>query len=409
MSSWEGLKFELLQEAKNILNYWTELQDRENGGFYCYVDSHIGYDKEKSVLLHCRILWAFSYAYRVLQIPLYRDMAEHAYLFLNRFAFDKEHAGVYWMLDAKGNVADASKHIYNHAFTLYAYSEYYAATNDEKALQQSIALFELIESKASDKLFSGYYESFDQTWTINENILLGNSKYGNKPAPKTMNTHLHILEAYTSLSRVWEYPKLHKKIESLLNLFCDSIISKNGNLGMYFTNDWKLILQRSFIDDSIIELISFGHDIEGSWLLDEALSNLPESVNIDIKSKTLALVENTFMQGRSTDGAVWNECHSQDGVDDTRIWWVQAEAMVGFFNAYQKTGDEKWKNAVFQSWRVIKDQFIDEIYGEWFREVDCCGQPNFTMEKVSPWKCPYHNTRSCLEIYQRLCSEKFDV
>lgn len=398
------LKIEFQLESENILNFWATLKDETNGGFYS--ESYCGnVDKnaDKSVLLHCRILWAFSSAYKVFKQEEYKQLAAHAYLFLAQNAFDENHDGLVWMLDENGNVTNYLKHTYNQAFGIYALSEYYAAVGDEEALELAKRLFYLIEHKALDTVLGGYNDAFQRHWVSCDNHLLGDVGMVFKFAPKTMNTHLHVLEAYSNLAKCWCSQSLLSAIERIALVFERRIYRANGHLGLYFSNDWKLISPRDLSTTQPYDVISYGHEIEASWLIDDALEQLPSSIwKAKLKEKNHQLAVFTFEQAISEQGSVMNEWKSHIGMDDDRIWWVQAEALVGFMHAYQNTNDDLWLEAIGNCWRAISQYQIDKVNGEWFWSIDQNNQPHRQFPQVSTWKCPYHNTRACLELYQRI-------
>lgn len=378
----------------NILSFWLGLQDQELGGFYCYVDfeGHLDKSHPKAVLLHSRILWAFSAAYRVLKRPEYAAAAQHAYAFLSGPAMDAQAGGVYWMLDHAGTVMDSQKHIYNQGFAIYAFSEYYRATGDKTALAHAIQLFELIEQHAYDAEQGGYFEAYDCQWQPIDNALICDTAEG-VLTEKSMNTHLHILEAYANLLRVWPDAKLKARVVALLALFRDRIIGQNGHFGLFFTRDWTCVSRD----------ISYGHDIEGSWLIDDAARLLPEKDLVqEITTLTSRMAGITLQEGLDSDGAIFNELRDRHLLDTDRVWWVQAEGMVGFFNAYLKTLNPHFHQAAMNCWRIINQQLIDKTGGEWYWKTYRDGRPYVDRAKVEPWKCPYHNGRACLELIERI-------
>jgi len=387
-------KAELKSEAESILSYWMTLQDDRIGGFYCYSDFEGNIDKEhnKSVLLHSRILWTFSNAHRVLGNPEYLDAATHCFHFLIDYALDKENGGVYWLLDKNGNVADSQKHVYNQGFAIYALSEFYLASGNVDALNYAKGLFELIERHAFDNEFGGYHEAFDQQWNPIENHLVCDTAEG-VLAEKSMNTHLHILEAYTTLHEACGGVEVQQQLHHLSELMKDKIVDDSLHFGLFFTKDWQCVSKD----------VSYGHDIEGTWLMDEAAGQLKDrELASEIFELTIRMADITSQEGLERDGAVFNELRDGFLLDSDRIWWVQAEAMVGFFNAYQKHSNPNALNAAMGCWKIIQQQLVDEINGEWFWKVDRLGSPYRSEPKVEPWKCPYHNGRACLEVYKRI-------
>ena len=386
------------QEAEhNIFAYWLKLIDREKGGFYCYADFEGRIDKthHKGVLLHSRILWAFSAAYRRFGKKEYLDAATHCFNFLTDKALDKEFGGVYWLLNADCQPIDTQKHVYNQSFAIYALSEYYLATQNEQALKICEDLFRLIEKHAYDAKNGGYLEAYDRQWQPIENHLVCDTSE-EILAEKSMNTHLHILEAYTNLYRSNKSMAVYRQILMLLQLFRDKIIREDFHYGLFFSRDWQCVSQD----------ISYGHDIEGSWLIDEATRLLTdENLKAKMLELTLKMARVTLAQGVDKDGAIFNEFRHGHLIDADRIWWVQAEAMVGFYNAYQKSQASELLEAARNCWRIIQSDIVDRKNGEWFWKTDRQGVPYTNEPKIEPWKCPYHNGRACLELDLRLAQD----
>ena len=382
------------EAAENIFDFWLTLKDEIGGGFHCYADfnGHINTDYDKAVLLHSRILWSFASAYRALGDDRYLKAATHCFNFMAEKTVDREFGGVYWMLDKNGNVADSQKHIYNQGFAIYAFSEYYLASGDEKALELSKAIFELIEAHAFDAENGGYIEAFDRRWNEIENHLVCDTAEG-VLAEKSMNTHLHIMEAYTTLHRAWKEPRVEEKILHLLTLIKDKVVDETLHYGLFFSRDWQCVSKD----------VSYGHDIEGTWLMDEAAGELSDrEFASEIFSLTTEMAKVTLNEGLDRDGAVFNELREGHLLDSDRIWWVQGEAMVGFFNAYQKDPRPEFLQAAYQCWNIIQTQLKDKENGEWFWKTTREGKPYPGEPKVEPWKCPYHNGRACLEVFTRI-------
>ncbi|GAB1623832.1 N-acylglucosamine 2-epimerase [Agarivorans sp. B2Z047] len=393
----QDFKQEMAHEVdNNILSFWLEMIDKENGGFHCFADFNGTVDKEhdKAVLLHSRILWSFSAAHRILPNDKYLAAAKHAYLFIKEQALDRENGGVYWMLDSKGKVKDPQKHIYNQGFAIYALTEYFRISKDLEALDIAKGLFELIESNAYDKVNGGYIEAFDQHWQPIENHLVCDTSE-EVLAEKSMNTHLHILEAYANLHRVWPDELVEQRLSELLVLFRDTIVDEDLHFGLFFSREWQCVSKD----------VSYGHDIEGTWLLDDAAACISDKqLSASIYALTTKMADVTLQQGRDADGAIFNELQHGKMLDSDRIWWVQAEAMVGFYNAFQKDFDPRYWAVAQDCWKIIKNQIVDTENGEWHWKTDRQGNPYTGEAKVEPWKCPYHNGRACLEIYSRITS-----
>ncbi|MGN1281700.1 MAG: AGE family epimerase/isomerase [Succinivibrio sp.] len=400
MFSVEDCKKELkdccLAEARNILDFWLNYIDRDFGGFYSFSDftGNIVKEHGKGVLLHARILWAYAYGYRILKNDMYRMAAEHCYKFIRDCAVDRQSGGVYWFLDYKGMPTDTQKHVYNQSFVIYGLSEYYLATGDKEALDLALELFSLIEQHAYDSVYGGYREAYDKNWNPIENKLVCDTAEG-VLSEKSMNTHLHILEAFTKLYEASHDETVQKQMAKLAKLMIDKVVNEQNHFGLFYTREW----------DCCSHDVSFGHDIEGSWLLDEAADQISDKeLSNRIREVTTKMAEITARYGSDRDGATFNEFRDGHLLDTDRIWWVQAESMIGYFNAYQKTGNKEFLELSLCCFEIIRSQLKDGINGEWFWKVDRYGNPYKDCPKVEPWKCPYHNGRACLEMYKRIDS-----
>lgn len=373
--------------AEHIIPFWRGLRDEENGGYVGQVDFDLTRHPEadKGCILNSRILWFFSEAYMTLGDAALLDEARHAYAMLRRMT-DDENGGVYWALRADGTVADGTKHTYNQGFAIYALAAYCRASGDAEALARAWALHDLVEDKCRDA--DGYLEAFTADWKPESNEKLSENGV---MASRTMNTLLHILEGYTGLYQADPKPALKRNLEEILDILAERI--------------WNPVKRRQevFFDmeyNSLIDLYSFGHDIETSWLADRTLDALGDAaLTAKIRPILLAMADQTWREAL-TDHGFANEC--ERGVVNTdRIWWVQAEALLGYLNAWQHTGETRYKRAVVSQWRYIADVLCDKRAGsEWYWMVREDGTPG-EMPIVEPWKCPYHNGRMCMEIIRR--------
>lgn len=387
-----NLAHEVRRELSDrIIPFWKRLRDDEHGGYYGYMDFDLKVDKkfEKGCILNSRILWFFANAYMTLKDKSLLAEAAHAYSFMREYCEDKEYGGVFWSVTYDGSPLDTTKHIYNQAFAIYALSSYYAASNDSSALDFAMSLFEKIETIGTDSY--GYLESFNRKWELEDNDKLSENGL---LADKTMNTLLHVLEAYTELYRVNKDERVKKALIKILDAFRNQVFNEETHrLEVFF--DEKM--------NTISDLYSYGHDIEASWLLDRAATVLAdEKIKAATNAYTNELVAEVYKEALS-DGAMNNECF-KGVVDTTRVWWVQAEAMVGFYNCYEKTGITEYKDITEKLWIYIKEHIIDKRQGsEWFWDLDKDNNPVSRKPIVEPWKCPYHNGRMCMEIIRR-CS-----
>lgn len=378
-----------------ILPFWMEKTvDRENGGFYGQISNDLIINREaaKSCILNSRILWTFASAYRIFKNGAYRTMADRAYNYLiNRF-WDNQHYGLFFTLDYRGKVIDPRKQLYNLAFGIYGLSEYYRATGVEKSLALAIQLYDLIEGHFYDTRNKGYFEASSRDWRLIDDMRLSAGDLNEK---KTMNSHLHLMEAYTNLLRVWENGRLRHSLDELIRIIVNRIIDpETFHFNLFFDETWN----------SKIQLISLGHDIEGSWLLTEAASVLgDEKLFETIKDVSVNMAQKVYEAGRDGEnGGLYNELIDGVARETVKVWWPQCEAMVGFINAFELTGKDFFLKAAYQLWRFIDRFLIDRENGEWFGEVYKDGLPNQNHDKVGPWKCPYHNGRACMEVIARL-------
>ena len=388
------LRQKVESEVRSILSFWLKYAiDDEYGGFRGQITNDLAIDPRaaKGVILNARILWSFSKAYSVYQTPEYLAAARRAYEYLTSYFWDLEYGGVYWMLDYLGNPIDTKKRIYGQAFTVYALAEYYHATGDAEALEKAMRLVEQIELSSHDTLRGGYFETYERDWSMALDQRLSDVDMDEK---KSMNTHLHLLEAYAALLRVHEDETVRARLRELIEIFLDRIInSATSHFILFFDEEWR---PRS-------NKISFGHDIEGSWLLWEAAEILGNAALLTrVREVAVKMAGAALEQGIDGDGGLLYEADPAGIIDSDKHWWPQAEAVVGFINAYQLTGEERFMVAAECSWSFIDRFIIDHVHGEWFWKVSKSGVPSADRYKVDPWKCPYHNSRACFETMERL-------
>ncbi|MCR5469945.1 MAG: AGE family epimerase/isomerase [Prevotella sp.] len=408
---------------KNILRFWLDkMVDHENGGFYGRIDgSGVLHPKaEKGAILNARILWSFSAAYRVLANPEYLEAATRAKDYIIDYFIDKEYGGVYWSLDYKGNPLDTKKQFYAIGFVIYALTEYTRATGDRETLDYALQLYDCIEEHALDREHNGYIEACTREWGEIADMRLSelDANY-----PKSQNTHLHIIEPYTNLLRCLKEMRAQEScdyvpvigsvlpvgisvpqetivgveasLRNLINIFTDNILNpETHHLDLFFEIDWTR---------GAGHLESYGHDIECSWLLHEAALVLGDQKVLQKVEPVVREVAKASEKGLRPDGSMIHEANLDTGhVDDDLHWWVQAESVVGWFNLYQYFGDEQALERAVRCWEYIKTQLIDWDKGEWYWSRYPDGSLNTVDDKAGFWKCPYHNSRMCLEIIERL-------
>lgn len=378
----------------NILPYWmNRMTDRENGGFYGRITGtdRLMPEAEKGAILNARILWTFSAAYRLIGKQEYLETATRAKRTLIDCFYDKEFGGIYWSSDYKGRPLDTKKQFYALGFAIYGLSEYARATGDGEALEYAIRLFDTIEQHSFDPVADGYCEAKTREWEEMADMRLSEKDENER---KTMNTHLHILEPYANLYRIWKDARLEKQLRNLIRLFTDKILNpRTGHLELFFSDDWV----------SRYRIVSYGHDIEASWLLHEAALVTGDNEVLQRVEPLVKSIAAASTEGVNADGSMSYEFFPDRNLNDgDRHWWVQAENVVGNVNLYQHFGDEAALRRAFRCWEYIKQHLIDYKNGEWYWSIRADGSVNTDDDKAGFWKCPYHNGRMCMEVMERL-------
>ncbi|HOO07111.1 MAG TPA: AGE family epimerase/isomerase [Ruminococcus sp.] len=376
---------------KQIVPFWTALKDPDFGGFYGQMDFDLTLQKtaDKGVILQSRILWFFSELAMLTKSKKHIVAANHAFRFIAEHCFDDEFGGVYWSVTHDGKPSDTTKHTYAQSFALYALTSYYALSGNEKALDLSEQLLELIESRCRDN--GGYLESFGREWKMSLNDKLSEN---NVIAERTMNTLLHVFEAYANLYRY--QPTRSAAVSDAMTRILETFIGKvfspeKRRLEVFFNRTYR----------SLVDLQSYGHDIETSWLLDDGCRLLDSFGLTEEISKMDGVLAESVYERAFAEKSLLNECES--GKNDTdRIWWVQSEAVLGFINQWEKTGEEKYLAAAEDIFEYIQTYIRDDRTGsEWYWGVHADGSPMDEHGIVSDWKCPYHSGRMCFEIIRR--------
>lgn len=383
----------LERELQSIILYWTDnTLDNVNGGFIGQVDyeNKPNLYAEKGIILNTRILWTFSAIYNFWNDKKYLEYSHKAYEYLIKNFIDYSYGGVFWLLDFKGVPIIKRKQIYAQAFAIYALCEYFKATGNKESLEHAIKIYQLIEKYAKDKFYGGYIEAFNENWSKIDDYRLSEKDLN---TPKSMNTHLHLLEAYTNLYNITKDDNIKINIIELINIFTNKIFNnKILHLDLFFENDWK----------KVSNIISYGHDIETSWLIVEAarIINEPSFLN-EIKNFSLILANSVLSAIDKYGGIIYEYNYRKNSIDTDKHWWPQAEALVGFLNAYEISGNELWLNRFYNLWNYICQYVVDKKYGEWHWRVNQENIP-YKENKVDFWKCPYHNTRALIESINRL-------
>lgn len=389
-----GLCREVREELENnILPFWmNKMTDPVRGGFYGRItgNGELCPEASKGAILNARILWAFSAAGRLFAKREYLETAARAKRYLLDYFYDMKFGGVYWELDADGKPLDTKKQIYALGFAIYGLSEYARATGDKEALEYAVKLFEVIEKYSFDPVQNGYVEALTRDWQPIQDMRLSEKDENEK---KTMNTHLHILEPYANLYRVWKDERLKRQLKNLIDLFMTKILDgKTGHLNLFFEEDWS----------NKYHIISYGHDIEASWLLHEAALVLGDEECLKKVEPVVVKIARAADEGLNPDGSMVYETFTDKRKTDGELhWWVQAENVVGHINLYQHFGDEAALDKALKCWDFIKNNLVDRVHGEWYWSLFPDGTVNRKDDKAGFWKCPYHNGRMCMEIIER--------
>jgi cellobiose epimerase len=379
--------------TQNLLPYWSSrMVDKVNGGFYGRItgSDQVVPDEDKGGILNARILWTYSSAYRVLKDTAYLRLATRAKAYIMAHFIDKKYGGAYRSVNSKGEPSDTRKQTYTQSFFIYGMAEYYRATGDKEALKTAKEIFEAFEKYALDKELNGYFEVFTRDWQRKRDLLIGEKTTNNE---KTMNTHLHLMEAYANLYRVWPDKKMADRLRNLVEIFLDKIIDKKtSHLICFLDKNWK---STSSID-------SYGHDIEASWLLYEAANLLGDPALLARVKETSIKIANAAAEGLQPDGSLVYEKDLSTGKSATqRSWWPQSETIVGYMNAYELSGNEKYLDNAINCWNYTRKYLVDYKSGGWFSSVSESGVP-VQGDKAGFWVCPYHNGRMCMEIIERV-------
>jgi len=387
------LSEEFEAELDNILSFWEyNSVDQIHGGFIGQIDENNvrNYKANKGLILNARILWTFSAAYKQTKNQTHFELSQRAYQYLITYFYDKLNKGFYWLLSPEGEVMDTKKHIYAQAFVIYGLSEYYSISHDTDALDLAIETYRLIVEKSKDLVNGGFNEAFSMDWKELSDLRLSDKDVN---VQKTMNTHLHIVEAFANLYESWADEELKSEIISNLYLINDKFIDKkSGHLKLFFDNKWQ----------DHTDAISYGHDVEAAWLLLRCAEIVADDKLIEVYKEVAIKLIDSSISAIDADGGLWYEKGINSGVlIKEKHWWPQSEFVIGSINAYQLTSDIRYLEYCQNNWTFLKNHIKDPT-GEWYWGIDTDGHPMKNQDKVGFWKCPYHNVRMCLELINRI-------
>lgn len=388
------MKADLIEEfcksIEDIYSWWNRLLETD-GNIYPEIDNANNIVKETDfcIILATRLLWFFSSYAQYSNNTVSIKHANQAQEFLLKYFYDNENGGFIWSISSDKQFKSTKKQAYAQAFAVYALIEHYKLTKNKLSLEIAFATFEIIETHFKEKEFGGYIEALSKEFKIIEDIRLSDKDLN---SAKSMNTHLHILEAYTSLYIIMPSEQTELALEDCLNIFLNLIYDEDSqHLKLFFANDWT--------PES--DNISFGHEIETAWLLYEAALALKNDDYIKYaKEITIILGDNTLKHGVSSDGAVYYESDGNlEHIDKNGEWWGQFESIMGFYFTYKFTNDEKYLNIIYKIWEYTKKEYGQNGFGEFTWYAKNSGKQNQYL--AGDWKCPYHNGRALLEIIKR--------
>jgi mannobiose 2-epimerase len=387
-------KLELQPELQKILGYWMQFAvDVKGGGFVGKIDNdnHVSTDAPKGSELNSGILWSFAAAYHQTKKVQYLQMAERAYKYICSYFIDKKFGGVYWTVDVQGNPLDTKKVICAQALALNSLSEYYKVSGEEGAKEKSITLYKLIVQYGYDQANGGYIEALTSDWKQVKDSLFTTEDF---LIQKSLHTQLHVLESFANLYLIWPNEKLKQEIQALIHLFTDQLINKEtGHVLLFFDEQWKA---KSSIH-------SFGNDIEAAWMIVEATKIIDDKALLETIKKVAIKMIGAATEGLDKDGGLYFDFNKTERLlNKEKRYWSQAEAMVGFFTAWQMTGDETYLEKSIRSWHFIQKHILHKERGEWIWGVTEDHKMIPGQDKAGMYKSPYHNSRACLEIIQRI-------
>ncbi len=380
--------------VEGIMPFWqTRVLDYQGGGFIGYMDSsgNINRRAAKGLILNARLLWSYSAMYLYSGDDSFRTLAQRSFDYLAQYFFDNQFGGAFWAVDFKGNYLDTKKKAYGQAFVIYALAEYYKIVQDKEIIELASHFVDMLQTHVFDQEHGGYFETCERNWKLADNLRLSPRDLNEK---KSMNTHLHVMEAFTNLYRVWQNKNIESRLADVIRIFLNHIIDPDSfHFHLFFDEAWRPKSDK----------ISFGHDIEGSWLLVDAASVLGDSQLLDQTQQiAVKMAAAVLEKAPDKDGGIFYEGQGNRITDPDKHWWPQAEAVVGFINAYELSGEATFARAAIKTWSFIEKHIIDKKNGEWFWRVSRERRPYIEDPKVSEWKSAYHTCRACFEIINRI-------
>ncbi len=391
----EALRDSLARDlVSNVLPFWMRRVLDDGSGFQGFVaeDGSVDPFAPMGGVLAARLLWTFSAVSRLTRDDAHRMAADHFHAWVIERFWDGEHGGTYWMLDHAGRPLATRKQTYALAFTAYALAEYHLVTGKQEALEQALRLFRTIEEHAADRQHGGYFEARSREWGPLEDVRLSEKDLN---APKSMNTHLHVMEAYANLTRTSAAPAVRDRLREVIALHLEKIVDPvSGHLRLFFDEGFTPVSRG----------VSYGHDIEASWLIVEASERTGDAALVArARTNAVRMAGMTLEEGSDpAHGGIYADIDEEGRLDTEKHWWMQAEAIVGFLNAFEVSGQERFLDAAERCWAFVDRFLVDREFGEWRWRVAADGSRIPGLPKVEPWKCPYHNSRAALEVMARV-------
>lgn len=379
--------------GENLLPFWLENGvDHEYGGFLTVLNRNGSMrGGQKMIVTQSRQIWTFSRLWKNgYHDPRIREAAELGFDFFRRHFWDEEHEGWFWQVSRDGTPEDMSKRTYGHAFVIYAMVEYYRAFEDPAALTLAETTLDVLERHAKDLRHPGYIDFMDRRW---------------QPDPdynghiKTMNTHLHLMEALTELYMVTGKPLHKERLREVLDILVEKCYMPEYQCCVDgFRYDWSRAQPEDGYFGEHNRLTSYGHNVEFGWLMQRAVQvlGLPEQ---PYRQMGLSMMEHAMKYGWHEEaGAMCYEGPWRGPATNRAIeWWVQAENAVALDWAHRLTGDDRYLAALRQQVTWILEKQSDRLYGGWYSTLRPDGKPR-SDNKAGVWHAAYHDVRACLNV-----------